>query len=115
MRFAFYGRVGSDMVSNPEDSILGQRAECERMLAFSNPVSHIVAEFVDVGSGGNDYNRPALRKLLSAATDPDRQFDHIVVSALDRLSRSVGLLYTIEKALESTGVTIYVPFDGERQ
>lgn len=114
MRFAFYGRVGTDTVNNPEDSILGQRAECERMLALSFPDSRIVAEFADVGYGGRDYRRPALKKLLSTAMDPGRQFDHIVVSAIDRLSRTLRLLDTVETVLEPTGVTIYVALDGER-
>lgn len=114
MRFAFYGRVATDMVSNPKDSILGQRAECERRLAYSLPDSRIVAEFVDVGYGGFNYHRPALQKLLSSAIDPGRHFDHIVVSAIDRISRSVRLLDTIETVLEPTGVTIYVALDDER-
>jgi len=108
MRFAFYGRVGTDTVNNPKDSILGQRAECERRLAYSYPDSHIVAYFVDVRYGGNDCHRPALQTLLSTAIDPDKQFDHIVVSAIDRLSRSIGFLDTVEKLLAPTGVLIFV-------
>ncbi len=102
------------MLCNPEHSIAYQRAECEKRLARCDPDSRIVAEFVDAGYGGNDYNRPALQKVLSTAINPNRQFDHIIVFAIDRISRSVGLLDTVEKVLAPTGVGIFVTIDSDR-
>jgi DNA invertase Pin-like site-specific DNA recombinase len=111
MRFAFYGRVANDRRRISENSIAYQRAECEKKLAHYYPESRIVSDFVDVGCAGNNYRRPALRKLLHASLDPNREFDHVIVFDISRISREAGLLDVFMKVIEPEGIEIIEAMD----
>lgn len=111
MRFAFYGRVGTDTLCDPENSIPHQRAACERSIDLSYPGSRIVGDFVDEGYGGRDYHRPALQKLLRAALNPKKKFDHVIVFDIARIARGAEILDVVEKLLASKGVAIFEALD----
>ncbi|MGH7092199.1 MAG: recombinase family protein [Stellaceae bacterium] len=102
MRVAIYARVSTDdRGQDPENQLAQLRAWCT--------ASHhaIVAEFVDQASGGKGADkRPQLAAMLDAAHR--RQFDLLLVWALDRLSRE-GMVPTIGhlQRLAAAGVAFH--------
>jgi DNA invertase Pin-like site-specific DNA recombinase len=88
MRVAIYARVSTDDRSqNPENQLAQLRAWC----AAADHV--IVAEFVDHVSGGKGADKRSQFAAMLDATHR-RQFDILLVWALDRLSRE-GMVPTI--------------------
>jgi DNA invertase Pin-like site-specific DNA recombinase len=102
MRVAIYARVSTDdRGQNPENQLAQLRAWC----AAADHV--IVAEFVDHVSGGKGADK---RSQFAAMLDDAhrRQFDLLLVWALDRLSRE-GMVPTILhlQRLAAAGVTFH--------
>ena len=102
MRVAIYARVSTDdRGQDPENQLSQLRAWCAA-------AGHaIVAEFVDQLSGAKGTDkRPQLAAMLDAAHR--RQFDIVLVWALDRLSRE-GMVPTIMhlQRLAAAGVTFH--------
>ena len=90
MRVAIYARVSSDdRGQDPENQLSQLRAWC-------NASGHeIVEEYVDYASGAKSADkRPRLAAMFDAAHQ--RQFDMVLVWALDRLSRE-GMVPTINQ------------------
>ena len=75
----------------------------------------IVTWHVDVGRSGNDLHRPGLEALLAAAEAPDPGFEMVLVSALNRMSRCLADLITIESALSASGIRLASATEGELQ
>ena len=102
MRVAIYGRVSTDdRGQDPENQLAQLRTWC----AASD--HQIVAEFVDYASGGKGADkRPRFAAMLDAAHR--RQFDLLLVWALDRLSRE-GMVPTIGhlQRLAAAGVAFH--------
>ena len=102
MRAAVYARVSTDDGSqDPESQLRQLRAWCEA----SGHV--IVTEYVDQVSGAKGADkRPQLAAMLDAAHR--RQFDILLVWALDRLSRE-GMVPTIMhlQRLAAAGITLH--------
>jgi DNA invertase Pin-like site-specific DNA recombinase len=102
MRVAIYARVSTDdRGQDPENQLVQLRAWC----AAADHV--IVAEFVDHVSGGKGADkRPQFAAMLDAAHR--RQFDVLLVWALDRLSRE-GMVPTIMhlQRLAAAGVVFH--------
>src|SRR5260370_9823217 len=88
MRVAIYARVSTDDRGQDTENQLAQ------LRAWCAAADHqIVAEFVDHASGGKGADkRPRFAAMLDAAHR--RQFDLLLVWALDRLSRE-GMVPTI--------------------
>src|SRR5260370_8311988 len=88
MRVAIYARVSTDDRGQDTENQLAQ------LRAWCAAADHqIVAEFVDHASGGKGADkRPPFAAMLDAAHR--RQFDLLLVWALDRLSRE-GMVPTI--------------------
>ena len=85
---AIYARVStSDKGQNPENQLAQLRAWCERM-------GHtVVREYVEHESGGKGADqRPRYAELFSDAAR--REFDMVLVWALDRFSRN-GMAMTV--------------------
>jgi DNA invertase Pin-like site-specific DNA recombinase len=100
LQVAIYARVStSDKGQDPENQLAQLRAWCERM-------GYVVArEYVDRESGGKRADqRPRLAQLFGDAAR--RQFDMVLVWALDRFSRN-GMASTVIdlQRLSSYGVT----------
>jgi DNA invertase Pin-like site-specific DNA recombinase len=102
MRVAIYARVSTDDRGQDPDNQLAQ------LRAWCAAADHaIVAEFVDYASGGKGSDkRPQFAAMLDAAHR--RQFDLLLVWALDRLSRE-GMVPTILhlQRLAAAGVTFH--------
>lgn len=102
MRVAIYARVSTDdRGQDPENQLAQLRAWCA---AAGHP---IVEQFVDHASGGKGADkRPRFAAMLDAAHR--RQFDLLLVWALDRLSRE-GMVPTVVhlQQLAATGVAFH--------
>jgi DNA invertase Pin-like site-specific DNA recombinase len=102
LQVAIYARVStSDKGQHPENQLAQLRAWCERM-------GHQIArEYVEHESGGKSADqRPQYARLFAAAAQ--REFDMVLVWALDRFSRN-GMAATITdlQRLSSYGVTFH--------
>jgi DNA invertase Pin-like site-specific DNA recombinase len=102
MRVAIYARVSTeDRGQDPENQLAQLRAWC------AAAGHEIVAEFVDHASGGKGADkRPQFAAMLDAAHR--RQFDMLLVWALDRLTRE-GMAATVGylQRLTSAGVAFH--------
>jgi DNA invertase Pin-like site-specific DNA recombinase len=102
MRVAIYARVSTDdRGQDPENQLAELRAWC------AAAGHEIVAEYVDHASGGKGADkRPQFAAMLDAAHR--RQFDLLLVWALDRLSRE-GMVPTIGhlQRLAAAGVAFH--------
>jgi DNA invertase Pin-like site-specific DNA recombinase len=72
----------------------------------------IVEEFVDTGVSGSKASRPALDRLMDAATSPEKPFDAILVWKLDRFGRSLNHLSNAIETLKGHGVAFVSMTDG---
>lgn len=66
-------------------------------------------EYVDEGFSGKNGNRPALKRIMSAATSSKRKFDVILVWKLDRWGRTVAQLSQDILTLDSAGIRFICP------
>ncbi len=100
-RVAIYARV-----STSNQTVENQLAEL-RIVAERNQWN-VVAEFSDNGISGTKGRdqRPAFDDLLKRATR--REFDLIMVWAIDRLGRSIQHLVSFMTEIQSLGVDLYV-------
>src|SRR5437667_436128 len=96
-RVAIYARVStSNTGQDPTLQTRELREYCDRR------TWQVVGEYVDVGIAGSKDRRPVLDRLLVDAHR--RRFDVILVSKLDRFSRSLRNLVNSLAELESLGV-----------
>ena len=70
----------------------------------------MVAEYLDLGVSGARRSRPALDRLVKAATR--REIDAVVITKLDRLGRSLTHLLALLGDLEALGVELISLDDG---
>ena len=100
-RVAIYARV-----STSNQTVENQLAEL-RVIAERNQW-HVVAELSDNGISGTKGRdqRPAFDELLKRATR--REFDLIMVWAIDRLGRSIQHLVGFMTEIQSLGVDLYI-------
>lgn len=104
---ALYARFSSDL--QKDRSIDDQYAVCERLTKNQN--LKIVARYSDrAKSGAVMLERDGLLEMMTAAKA--KQFDHIVVESLDRLSRDQADLPLLFKKLSFYGVKI-ITLEGE--
>jgi DNA invertase Pin-like site-specific DNA recombinase len=99
-RVALYARtsLGADRGQNPETQLVALRAWAERLGV------EVVAEYVDQMSGTR-ADRGGLRALLDAAHR--RQFDGVLIWALDRLSREgIGPMASYLERFKAAGVAV---------
>jgi len=107
MKAAVYARYSTDLQS--EKSIEDQVALC-RAYATRNGFA-VVAVFQDrARSGASVLGRDGLMQLMDAARE--RQFDCVIVEALDRLSRDQEDLAGLWKRLSFVGVDIRAVHEG---
>jgi DNA invertase Pin-like site-specific DNA recombinase len=102
IRAAIYARV-STTDQTCENQLLELRSYCQ---ARGWPAT----EYVDTGVSGAKERRPALDRLMAAASK--RQIDAVVVWRLDRLGRSLKHLIDTIKALADAGVSFVCPEQG---
>tara|TARA_R110002074_G_scaffold253081_4_gene425112 strand:+ start:11001 stop:12629 length:1629 start_codon:yes stop_codon:yes gene_type:complete len=107
-RAAIYSRFSTDLQS--ERSIEDQVALCRAYATREN--LDIVATYDDrARSGGSVIGRDGLMRLMDAARD--KQFDVVIVEALDRLSRDMEDLAGLHKRLTFAGIEIRAVHEGQ--
>lgn len=91
-RFVVYYRVSTDKQGR---SGLGLEAQRTTVMNYLNGGNHeIVGEYTEIESGGKD-NRPELSKAL---LDCRLKNARLIVAKLDRLSRDLGFITTLQKS-----------------
>ncbi len=107
VRAAIYARYSTDL-QDPR-SISDQFAYCREYAAREN--IEVVRTFADEArSGGSMIGRDGLLDLMQAARA--KQFDVVIVEALDRLSRDMEDLAGLHKRLQFAGIEIRAVNDG---
>lgn len=112
-KIAVYARVSTkgqkangDSKQNPATQLQPMRDLCQQRGWV------LVEEFVDNGVSGSKASRPALDRLMAAATSPEKPFDAVLVWKLDRFGRSMSHLLTAIETLDKHGVAFVSMTDG---
>jgi site-specific DNA recombinase len=104
LRFAWYGRLSTDELQQPQLAFPSQKAACEKRI---EGLGRIVCEFTDVQSGRRD-DRAGIEALLDEAGRPDCRFDAIVTYKAERFARRMVLALAYEEELLRADVPLYV-------
>lgn len=98
-----YTRVSTGIQGEDGSSLDSQVAACEDYVKSIN--CHTVRTVREVFSGAYLFDRPLLNEVREAAKL--KQFDHVVVYAIDRLSRNIAHLMMICEDFERYGVELH--------
>jgi site-specific DNA recombinase len=104
LRFAWYGRLSTEELQQPQLAFPSQRAACEKRI---ESLGRIVCEFTDVESGRRD-DRAGIEALLEEAGRSDRRFDGVVTYKAERFARRMALALAYEEELRRAAIPIYV-------
>ena len=104
LRFAWYGRLSTDELQQPQLAFPSQKTACEKRI---DGMGRIVCEFTDVQSGRRD-DRAGIEALLDEAGRPDRRFDAVVTYKAERFARRMALALAYEEELHRAGIPVYV-------
>jgi DNA invertase Pin-like site-specific DNA recombinase len=107
LRFAFYGRISTQEYQDPVSSRAWQVEAAGRVIAGRGQMT---AEFFDVGTSRSLpwARRPQAAALLTAAEDPDRGFDAVVIGEFERAFAS-GEAQVVIALLATFGVQVWLP------
>lgn len=109
MRAAVYTRVSSTRQEEDGTSLETQRDRCVEWAVERGYTVADDAVYADVYSGSNLYDRPALTALRSRLRK--REFDAVVIYALDRLSRKQSHVAILAEEAERHGVALLFVLD----
>lgn len=102
LRVGLYTRVSTDNQLGDEGSLETQEARLRASVA-SRQAPHLVARvFREEGASGKSLDRPQLQEMLAAVRAG--QLDVVMVTRLDRLSRSLLDFYELHRAFEARNV-----------
>ena len=102
LRVGLYTRVSTDNQLGDEGSLETQEARLRAAVA-SRQSPHLVARvFREEGASGKNLDRPQLQEMLAAVAAG--QLDVVIVTRLDRLSRSLLDFYELHRAFEARNV-----------
>lgn len=102
-RVALYTRVSTDMQAGKDEGSLDTQEARLRAFLLSRPGEHEVRTvFREEGASGKSLDRPALQQLMRAVERDD--VDLVVVTRLDRLSRSLLDFYELHRLFEKHNV-----------
>ena len=108
MRCAFYGRVSTEDLQDPESSRNWQLARARQLIEPAG--SEIVTEYFDIGQSRSLPwpRRPQASRLLQALSDPDRGFEAVVIGEPQRAfyGNQFGLTFPV---FVHYGVELWVP------
>ncbi|MFF3377611.1 recombinase family protein [Streptomyces sp. NPDC002680] len=107
LRFAFYGRVSTEDHQDPTTSQAWQLLGAQ---ALASGHGRIVTEFFDVGSSRTVpwARRPQAAALLTAMTDPDRDFDAVIIGSSERAFYG-NQFATMAPLFEHYGIEVWIP------
>ncbi len=98
-RVALYTRVSTDMQAGKDEGSLDTQEARLRAFLLSRPGEHEVRTvFREEGASGKSLDRPALQQLMRAVERDE--VDLVVVTRLDRLSRSLLDFYELHRLFE---------------
>jgi site-specific DNA recombinase len=101
MRAAIYARYSSE---NQREASIEDQVEVSRRYAAQHGFE-VVTIFDDKAISGSDRNRPGFQALLAAARK--RQFDLVLVEALDRLTRRLSDVAAVFDELQFLGLGLH--------
>lgn len=104
LKFAWYGRLSTDELQQPQLAFPSQRTACEKRI---EGLGRIVCEFTDVESGRSE-DRAGIEALLEEASRTDRRFDGVVTYKAERFARRMALALAYEEELRRASIPIYV-------
>lgn len=106
-----YCRVSTDMQAQHGLSLDAQQEMIRRFAADRGWV--VVEMFVDGGFSAKNTDRPAFQRMARAIKDSDGTIGAVVVSKLDRLTRSLkDILHISEDILAPSGCNLVAVMDG---
>ena len=106
MRVALYTRVSTDMQANKDEGSLDtQEARLRSSLAGRAGAAEVVRVFREEGESGKNLDRPELQALLAGIRAGD--FDLLMVTRIDRLSRSLLDFYQVHELMKKHGVEFW--------
>ena len=106
VRVALYTRVSTDLQAMADEGSLDTQEQRLRSAVHSRAGLHeVVSVFREEGASGKSLDRPALRRLL-AAVEADA-IDLVIVTRIDRLSRSLLDFFELQRTFEAHGVRFY--------
>ncbi len=98
LKVVSYARVSTLLGQNPEAQLINIREYC-KLKGYL-----LVEEFVDLGISGTKEKRPALDNMLLKVKN--KEFDAVIVSGLDRISRSTKHFLNLLDFLETNNVSL---------
>ncbi len=102
-RVALYTRVSTDMQAHRDEGSLDTQEGRLRAYLDSRPGHHeVVQVFREEGASGKSLDRPELQRMLHAVRRG--QVDLVLVTRLDRLSRSLLDFFELHRAFEERSV-----------
>lgn len=103
LRVALYTRVSTDLQAHKDEGSLDtQEARLRAAVASRAAPSQVVQVFREEGASGKDLDRPQLQRLLEAVRA--KELDLVIVTRVDRLSRSLLDFYELHRLFEQHGV-----------
>lgn len=103
LRVALYTRVSTDMqASKDEGSLDTQEARLRAAVLSRNGPAEITQVFREEGASGKNLARPQVQRLLNAVRN--REVDLVMVTRVDRLSRSLLDFYELHRLFEENNV-----------
>ena len=98
-RVALYTRVSTDIQAHKDEGSLDTQAARLRAYLNSRPGPHQVVEvFREEGASGKSLDRPELQRMLTAVKRG--LVDLVLVTRLDRLSRSLLDFFELNRSFE---------------
>ena len=105
-RVAIYTRVSTDMqASKDEGSLDTQEARLRAAVASRAGCAEVVRVFREEGESGKSLDRPELQALLAGIRAGD--FDLLMVTRIDRLSRSLMDFHQVHELMKRQGVQFW--------
>ncbi len=102
-RVALYLRVSTDLQANKEEGSLDtQEARCRSALAARREPGQVTHVFREEGASGKSLDRPEVQRMLAAVRAGE--IDSVIVTRVDRLSRSLLDFYEVHRLFEKHGV-----------
>jgi site-specific DNA recombinase len=105
-RIALYTRVSTDLqASRDEGSLETQEARLRAAVSAAHEPGEVRMVFREEGESGKSLDRPQLQRLLSAIRA--REIDMVMVTRVDRLSRSLLDFFEMHRLMEEHGVKFH--------
>ena len=105
-RVALYTRVSTDMqASKDEGSLDTQEARLRAAVASRAGRSEVVRVFREEGESGKSLDRPELQAMLAGIRAGE--FDLLMVTRIDRLSRSLMDFHQVHELMQRQGVQFW--------